>query len=161
MPTHPTTPTAPTRASHCSCGRPAREVVEGGRFGPTGYCGSWAVPLDPCDCGQGADLHDRTVCHVYGRGMASAFDADARSDAGVELLDLEAVGMASSPDLTIAEGDTMQDQQVEPPVIEWRVESPRAHRRRMAWRRVKVAAMSASLVGVSFAPSPLEALIGS
>lgn len=59
-----------TRASHCSCGRPAREVFGGGTWGPTGYCGAPCPPLDPCDCGKGAERHDRAVCHVYGVGMA-------------------------------------------------------------------------------------------
>lgn len=64
-------PAVPTRASHCSCGRPAREVLDGGRFGPTGYCGAPFPPLDRCDCGQGAEQHDRSVCHIYGAGMVA------------------------------------------------------------------------------------------
>lgn len=59
-----------TRASHCSCGRPAREVLDGGHYGPTGYCGIPGMPpLNPCDCGHGVHWHDRSVCHIYGRGM--------------------------------------------------------------------------------------------
>jgi hypothetical protein len=30
--------------------------------------------LDASDCGQGAERHDRSVCHVYGLGMADPVD---------------------------------------------------------------------------------------
>jgi hypothetical protein len=60
-----------TRASHCSCGRPAREVLDGGEHGPTGYCGVPGMPpLDECDCGHWS-RHDRSVCHIYGAGGSS------------------------------------------------------------------------------------------
>jgi hypothetical protein len=62
----------PTRASHCSCGRPARQVLDGGEWGPTAYCGIPGMPpIDPCECGQGAERHDRTACHIYGAGLAA------------------------------------------------------------------------------------------
>ena len=60
-----------TRESHCSCGRPAREVLDGGEHGPTGYCGVPGMPpLDECTCGHWS-RHDRSVCHIYGAGGSS------------------------------------------------------------------------------------------
>lgn len=61
---------APTRESHCSCGRPAAQVLDGGKWGPTGYCGAPFKPLDPCDCSRAwLSAHSRNVCHIYGIGM--------------------------------------------------------------------------------------------
>jgi hypothetical protein len=62
---------AKRRADWCSCGRPAVQILDGGEWGPTGYCGAAQPPLENCDCGKGAERHDHSVCHIYGAGMAA------------------------------------------------------------------------------------------
>lgn len=62
MPEHPPTPPRPVEPGQrpaqpgevCTCGRRAVVVYTGGRYGPTGYCGSEQPPA-PCTwCGAGS-----------------------------------------------------------------------------------------------------------